>query len=347
MREIEAIHSRLRGASHRETKWGGMTTAKFSMAVCRNLRRLSFVTLGTWASCVAALVLLAGLIITLAGAKGPGMVVFMMGGGGLVGCLTNTVAIKMLFDYWPQRFPLPYSGILPEGRERITRAIAHEISANLLDPETVLAELRERDVVGLLCKFAAGEVGKLARDRRSMQTAVQILTRNLHDIVLSEEFYRLVRNKVAESFTVPQAPSLGGGAALTVLIPTLVEGATSLVATHIQTAASDFLLHAHKDKDLLKLLSERAEKAEMKLRNPDPLLRARLQRVLDPAIKKMVEEFDFGEVVKRKLDSLSISEVRELFRRHMRKHLGWLEVWGAVFGAIGGVLLFAARFLCF
>ena len=44
------------------------------------------------------------------------------------------------------------------------------------------------------------------------------------------------------------------------------------------------------------------------------------------------------EIVKKRLDELTPEMVKEIIQKMIREHLGWLVVWGGVFGALIGLL---------
>lgn len=50
-------------------------------------------------------------------------------------------------------------------------------------------------------------------------------------------------------------------------------------------------------------------------------------------------------MVKGKLDELQAEEVKELLARLIREHLGWLVVWGGVFGALIGIASVPAQLM--
>ena len=75
---------------------------------------------------------------------------FTIGTTGIIGCATNVLAIKMLFDRiyllprW-KKFPLPYSGILEMEREKIAIAIGWVVSKKLVSPEAIMRMINSQD----------------------------------------------------------------------------------------------------------------------------------------------------------------------------------------------------------
>ena len=62
--------------------------------------------------------------------------------GGVIGLVTNGIAIKMLFRPWKPiyigKFRVPFTpGLIPKEKPRIAKAIANVIGNNLLDNETI------------------------------------------------------------------------------------------------------------------------------------------------------------------------------------------------------------------
>ena len=66
--------------------------------------------------------------------------------GGLIGLITNSLAIKMLFRPYKELkiagLRIPFTpGLIPKEKPRIAHAIAQVISSYILDQDTILAAL--------------------------------------------------------------------------------------------------------------------------------------------------------------------------------------------------------------
>jgi hypothetical protein len=64
-------------------------------------------------------------------------------------------------------------------------------------------------------------------------------------------------------------------------------------------------------------------------------------RAVHELVRELVSRLDMRRVVNRSLARLSTGDMKDLVLRHSRHHLAWLEVWGAVLGALGGGALWA------
>ena len=66
------------------------------------------------------------------------------------------------------------------------------------------------------------------------------------------------------------------------------------------------------------------------------------QTVLDDALKSPTLNEDIhnrlSEIVNKRLEELTPKMVKEMIQKIIREHLGWLVVWGAVFGGVIGLI---------
>ena len=68
----------------------------------------------------------------------------------------------------------------------------------------------------------------------------------------------------------------------------------------------------------------------------------RLQKAVEQQVRKAASSERFLQrldtVLRARLDALTPEMVRDIMQRMIRKHLGWLVVWGGVFGGLIGLL---------
>lgn len=66
------------------------------------------------------------------------------------------------------------------------------------------------------------------------------------------------------------------------------------------------------------------------------------QKNLNKQLQSVTQSDDFidriGAIVRSRLDELTPEMVKDIIQRMIRQHLGWLVVWGAVFGGLIGLI---------
>lgn len=219
----------------------------------------------------------------------------------LSGALTNWLAVHMLFE----RIPGIYgSGVISLHFEEFKAAIMRMVHEELLAKENVERLLNS--------KQTSADSDSSSLDRKSTAEA-KITEPSLADSIdikpmldgidLDVAFDQLVATIVESSFGSMLA-MVGGESALQPLrIP-------------FKNKMRQFLTDTANSPRVRSLISEQIRKAagsEIFIQKLDQLLRARL-------------------------DELTPEMVKQIMQRMIKKHLGWLVIWGGVFGGIIGLL---------
>jgi uncharacterized membrane protein YheB (UPF0754 family) len=93
--------------------------------------------------------------------------------GGVIGYITNDLAIRMLFRprkaVYIGRFHVPFTpGLIPSQQGRIAQSIGGVISKELLNEETLRQTLLSESTVGMLRKKARTALRVLSKDERTV-----------------------------------------------------------------------------------------------------------------------------------------------------------------------------------
>lgn len=122
--------------------------------------------------------------------------------GGIIGYITNDIAIKMLFHprkpVYIGKWRVPFTpGLIPSQKERIARSVARVVSNQLLDTDTVKNAMLSDTTVSSLRKVVSVFFDKYKSDNRTVGELGE-------DVVGSERFYNIcgkIENKVSKSVT--------------------------------------------------------------------------------------------------------------------------------------------------
>lgn len=254
-------------------------------------------------------------------------VVFLIGSAAFVGWGTNAIAIRMLFDRIKiLGIPIPFTGVIPAKREALVNTISKSVSERLVHPGALREQVLKSDFVAALVE--------VARDRLQTAAADEVIV----DRILAEVSTRgkeVIRSpKVREELRVRLAAGIKekGFFARALVDPDAVTNAIVDTAHMFLTdLPGDPAARAHL-KDLAGKLpaagSESAKSMEEKLK---PLAEGMLEATL--------ARIDVEKIVRDNLEGYSDKQIKEMVLNATAVHLGWLEVWGGVLGAISGVAM--------
>jgi uncharacterized membrane-anchored protein YjiN (DUF445 family) len=291
---------------------------------------------GLWTLLACLLLGAAGLAMRAWQDAPPGLAeaFWTVGMTGAIGAGTNRMAISALFTPWPsRRLALPYTGLVERRRDEIIDAIALTVSGHILTPHSLsewirregfLASIRD-SAVGHLEAIASGQVtdpGAIAARKRVLDALRTVLLEELS----KREVYASVRAYVrAKAGTAGILGHITGVADYDVV--------THQILQAVREKISDVLAD-----------NEGAPSAELAvvLRRSAGALRQwniHAEPAVEQFLTHLVDRFDVGQAVSESLRRYQPSQIRDLVFSLSRDHLGWLEVYGGLFGAAGGVAL--------
>jgi uncharacterized membrane protein YheB (UPF0754 family) len=257
---------------------------------------------GTVSNCVSACLLAAGLALDFAGHGGAlQSAVLSVGLFAFSGGITNSLAIKMLFDRVPGFYG---SGVIQlrfeEIREQIKKLILEQFFTAEHLREYFRAQERRVDVMEFL----------RARDGRSPLRA--LVETQWTKLTSADVLGRIVSEHVERAFN----STMGG---LLVLVGReTIEG---VVGRFVASLAES----------MRSRLEELADEVTLDARSLG--LEVDEQRI----IERLKEEV--RSLLERRLEKLTPQQVKRIVEDVIRRHLGWLVIWGNVFG--GGIGLIA------
>ena len=97
--------------------------------------------------------------------------------GGVIGYITNAIAIKMLFRPYEAvyigAFRIPFTpGIIPKQRKRIASSIAHVICTELITVETIRNVLLSEDLISRILGIVMRKLQSFENDSRTIQEII-------------------------------------------------------------------------------------------------------------------------------------------------------------------------------
>ena len=260
---------------------------------------------GTLSNLVSGTLLLTGLLLAATEtAVAASDVILSIGLFAFSGGITNALAVKMLFDRIPG---LAGSGVIQSRFTEIREEIKRLILDQFFTEENLHRFLREKTAEVDLLSYLKGEDGGNPAVTFVETQWDQLTSPEVLDPLLDEQV-----EKIFESSALGGLLSLVGKDTILDIVRTFVESFTGSLKKKVLETARDFSANP----STLKLDIER--------------LVADIRREVD-------------SLLERRLEDLSPQDVKRIIEDVIRKHLGWLVVWGNVFGGLIGLGTYLLR----
>lgn len=272
---------------------------------------------------------------------------------GIIGYITNFLAIKMLFHpykahYLFGKIKIPFTpGIVPKNRKRIAASLASMIEENFLSSEVITKELTlniknsemssvfsDKSIHDLLDENTESGKYEDVRDGVSAHLADYIL-----DKFEQKHYASMITKKLVESIS----PKLG-----------FFGGVLGSLEPMIEEKISEFVRITAKE-EIVKLSNEGIDKlAESNIH--DVMRKAKIDEVqftkhiFGKILSKMVDyslkKINFKEIIENNLNAMEVKEFEDILIGVIRKELRAITLLGGLLGAILGIVnIFLANLL--
>lgn len=246
---------------------------------------------------------------------------------GLIGFLTNWLAITMLFRPARKR-PLLGHGLIPSNKERIARRISKAVSEDLINPETIKRKIHESEWIRT-ARIQATDAVKRVIDDPEFRSALKEWMRDYLKELLSDPAVRadLAASIIRELEAFLQDRSLERFAYRAY---TFLRGAEAQKLVEEGLARVPEVVDRSLDRvdDLLDGLPERIE------RNSD-----RIEEVVTQLLFGLVNRLNVEELVLDNLIRYDESKLERLIKGATHEQLAYIQYLGALLGGIGGFVI--------
>lgn len=254
--------------------------------------------------------------------------VFLVGSAAFVGWGTNAVAIRMLFDRFKiLGIPIPFTGVIPAKREALIAAISHSVANKLVQPGALKEQVLKSDFVAALVEVARDRLRLASSDDATIGKILEEVSSRGREIVRSSRVREQLRRRLEDGIREK------GFLARALVDPDAVGNA-------IVDTAHTFLADLPSDPDAKAKIRELAERVPAAGSAEAKALEERLRPLAEGMLETTLARIDVEKIVKGNLEGYTDRQIKELVLRATSEHLGWLEVWGGVLGAISGAAMY-------
>lgn len=290
--------------------------------------------------------------------------------GGIIGYVTNDIAIRMLFRPHKAKYVCGYKvpftpGIIAKEKGRIARAMGDAISANLMNQEVLAKTLLSDE----LCQKMEKAIDEFCNtQRQNPETILEFLskyvpsedienfvheaTRDMETSITAKLINSDLGNEIAHMAVEHATERMGGGLlglfGADKILGKIAQAAEPMLAGEIdgmlQKNAAD-LVHkmvGNQSEELLntkmKDLFGSHEEQVQQIRNS--IMRS-YRTIVQEQLPKMLQALDISRIVEERINDMDMAEIEPVILQVMNKELKALVWFGAGLGAlIGCVNLF-------
>lgn len=291
--------------------------------------------------------------------------------GGVIGYITNDVAIRMLFRphtaKYVMGFHVPFTpGIIPKERGRIALAVGQAISENLMNREVLERTLLSDEMIQRLGSSIDRMIDKQKNNEETLEQLLRhYLTRDeLQAIVegTSEALSKLVYEKltdkqvgtkiahqamttVKEKTTRKMGGFLTDALGLNKLADQLMEPAEQHLAHHINDIMSEnaskmvsTMLDGEAEKLLAKPVCQLLADHEEQIQEMRQTAMGLYRTVITERLPRILAALDISKIIENRINEMDMNESEQIILSVMKKELNAVVWFGALLGCLIGII---------
>jgi len=245
---------------------------------------------------------------------------------GLIGFLTNWVAITMLFNPRKPR-PLLGQGLIPAQRERVIFRLARTVSDELINEDIIKQKIEENQLIPKYRELAMNVTRGVLEDK-DFRRELKILTADYVQNVLTSD---AVRQRIVE-FVIEKIESYAGdgvgGFALKAYryvseddFKKRIDKAVFAIPGQIDLVLDDL-------DDLLDLIPAKIEERSDEI-----------EEMATKVVLGFIENLDVYNMIMSNMIAYDESKLEDLLKKSTNEQLNYIKYLGGALGAIGGLVI--------
>ncbi len=243
---------------------------------------------------------------------------------GLIGFLTNWLAITMLFNPRQAR-PIFGQGLIPAQRERVIYRLAKAVSEELINETIIKEKIKSSGVIPKYREMALGITRDIIEDEE-FRAELKTLVADYADKIVSSD---TIKNKIVE-YTAQKLEEQTGFSGLALKMYRFVN--EDDFRRRLETAVTEIPGSIENALDGLDhLLDDIPQKIEA--RSED------IERWATSAVLGFVENIDIYEMVVDNMKGYDETKLEDLLKNTSNEQLNYIKYLGAILGCIGGLVI--------
>ncbi|MBP3887940.1 MAG: DUF445 family protein [Cellulosilyticum sp.] len=284
--------------------------------------------------------------------------------GAVIGGITNSLAIKMLFrPINPVKignYTLPFTpGVIPKEKARIAHKIGQVVSTELLNEEVLASWLLKEEVYKQIEQGIDHYLKEYVQDKKTLQDLLietvgkerstyyiceveEQITEKLYNKVVSMELGKLVIEKIHIAYQEGKFGNILGPMSFFIndnLVESIAAKIEPIISKFIEDEGES-IIRQKVEEESEQLLSTNLDTLAEKLKNYEELIKKNVLKVYEKMVTKHMNQIlnaiDIARIVEERILSLDSLEIEKIIISIMRKELNAIVWFGVLLGAIMG-----------
>lgn len=283
--------------------------------------------------------------------------------GGVIGLVTNYIAIKMLFRPLKEvrigKLKLPFTpGIIPHNKSRIAKSVGDAVANYLLDEETLNSYLLSEDALNVVKEKVVDSLNSLEYNSDTLKEVLlkymseerydatgKVIQENLTDKVYEKvkdaELGKIVSEQITkaaeEKFKGSMLGHLGGNA----LSEVIAHSAEEKVNEYIEENGREYISNMVEE-EMSSLSSNSVSSlatyiAESKIDLVSIVMNT-YKRIVEEKLASILRNLNISKIITQKIDEMDVLELEKIILEIMHKELNALVYLGGLIGLILGLV---------
>lgn len=279
--------------------------------------------------------------------------------GGLIGLITNGIAIKMLFRPFHAvkigKFTLPFTpGLIPKEQPRLAKAIGKVIGDKLLDKDTLQKALASDTLHDAFCKKTDRVIENLGQEEGSVHdfleqkgvslpadSAVEYVGSHVSSYVTEKLIEQKVSNTILEYAIEEVLSNLNTMVAM--VAEPAIRKSQDAIARRIDEVIEEqcpVIIEGYVDAEYQKWMDRPMKEAATFLWQKKDIFKEKIWNlyleILEKKSGRFIERLDVSGIVEEKINEFDMQELEDLIMEISRKELNALVWIGGLLGAVIG-----------
>lgn len=246
---------------------------------------------------------------------------------GLIGFLTNWLAITMLFKPAEKR-PIFGHGLIPAQKNRIAYRLAQAVSEDLINPEIIKKKITESNIIGRYRELSTRYIKNIIDDPNFRRDIKQWVVQYVDEMIADPE----IRAALAKRILTQIEEALHNKSFEKIALKTytfvkgqemqaIIEEALVQIPTSVESGLD-------KLDDLLDQLPRKIDE------NSDAI-----ENIITTLLYKLINQLNVHALVEENLRSYDEQHISNIIRSATNEQLRYIQYLGAVLGFIGGFVI--------